>query len=376
MAIIKCPECGADVSSSARACVKCGYPICESEFETRNRPGKYASQSHNSRLNPIILIIIIVILLILILLFFVRASVQMRIASPTATTLGQTVNADSPSKSQTEDIAKTRSSLTPYLDVLGMEINDPNVSATTDFINGLSSVYIMGRVGSVSHGFNGNSTLTIELLEWTENGSSTESEYQEFINNLNLYFESTGICTDEYSYIADECYLWFDPNYKCCAIMWYDGEKLNMKWDYTLKSLSNAEHTCAAQESLVSTVSAEESFGSSIRKTTSEDIVEECISRAKQNLGDAYKGYTVLDTGSGNYILVINICTDGFWDAYIANDSDWKDLISASNDLSSTTRGLFVKAGYSNWAVSIMLLNDHDQERVLYTSMNGAEFKE
>ncbi len=27
MALIKCPECGADVSNVAESCPKCGYPI-------------------------------------------------------------------------------------------------------------------------------------------------------------------------------------------------------------------------------------------------------------------------------------------------------------------------------------------------------------
>ena len=27
MALIKCPECGTEVSSSAAACPKCGYPV-------------------------------------------------------------------------------------------------------------------------------------------------------------------------------------------------------------------------------------------------------------------------------------------------------------------------------------------------------------
>ncbi len=29
MALISCPECGAQVSSSASACPNCAYPICE-----------------------------------------------------------------------------------------------------------------------------------------------------------------------------------------------------------------------------------------------------------------------------------------------------------------------------------------------------------
>ena len=31
MAIIKCPECGKDVSDKAEACIHCGYPLKEED---------------------------------------------------------------------------------------------------------------------------------------------------------------------------------------------------------------------------------------------------------------------------------------------------------------------------------------------------------
>lgn len=36
MALIKCPECGADVSDKAMSCPKCGYPINKIEIETED----------------------------------------------------------------------------------------------------------------------------------------------------------------------------------------------------------------------------------------------------------------------------------------------------------------------------------------------------
>ena len=29
MALIKCPECGREISDKAKACIHCGYPIAE-----------------------------------------------------------------------------------------------------------------------------------------------------------------------------------------------------------------------------------------------------------------------------------------------------------------------------------------------------------
>lgn len=34
MALIKCPECGKQISSQAASCPNCGYPVRKTEFET------------------------------------------------------------------------------------------------------------------------------------------------------------------------------------------------------------------------------------------------------------------------------------------------------------------------------------------------------
>lgn len=38
MALIKCPECGSDVSTEAAACPKCGYPIKKQEADSNPKP--------------------------------------------------------------------------------------------------------------------------------------------------------------------------------------------------------------------------------------------------------------------------------------------------------------------------------------------------
>ena len=110
--------------------------------------------------------------------------------------------------------------------------------------------------------------------------------------------------------------------------------------------------------------------------TTAASVVEECVSHAKQNLGDAYSGHTILDMENGGHILLMTFCYDGFRDACVAKNEDWKELTAATDSLSNTARNLFVKAGCADWSVSIVLLDDHDQSKVLYTSLNGTEFKE
>lgn len=38
MALIKCPECGSEISDSASKCVKCGYPILNNNIENKRCP--------------------------------------------------------------------------------------------------------------------------------------------------------------------------------------------------------------------------------------------------------------------------------------------------------------------------------------------------
>ena len=53
MALIKCPECGREISSQAKQCIHCGYPLEENESELydviykgfRDEKTKYANQT-------------------------------------------------------------------------------------------------------------------------------------------------------------------------------------------------------------------------------------------------------------------------------------------------------------------------------------------
>ena len=44
MALINCPECGKQVSTAAKACPNCGYPVAEREGKAQDRAAESASQ--------------------------------------------------------------------------------------------------------------------------------------------------------------------------------------------------------------------------------------------------------------------------------------------------------------------------------------------
>ena len=41
MALIKCPECGKEISDKAKNCIHCGYPIQDLKYETHGEPCAY-----------------------------------------------------------------------------------------------------------------------------------------------------------------------------------------------------------------------------------------------------------------------------------------------------------------------------------------------
>ena len=51
MAIIKCPECGKEISDKAAVCIYCGYPI--NETTNSELPGNSAANNDEQALNPI-----------------------------------------------------------------------------------------------------------------------------------------------------------------------------------------------------------------------------------------------------------------------------------------------------------------------------------
>ncbi len=65
MALIKCPECGKEISDKARKCISCGYPLRQDIIAEDNITIKQENQSRKSNLKFIIPGIIIVFILII-----------------------------------------------------------------------------------------------------------------------------------------------------------------------------------------------------------------------------------------------------------------------------------------------------------------------
>ena len=287
MALIKCPECGGMIPDKSKFCSECGAQITKPDIhhsdnsdesvdqlladinELLAKPSnstKRADAAKNmtnkkrktlSRRGILLFIVAFCMVCVLVIVYPIFTVKRMQKQADSLT-------ANSISNSDFSEIEKTRNSLAPYLDVLGTQGTDNNFDASTEFISGLSSVYIMGRTGTVTHGFVGTEDyVTINLLEWQDNANSSEEEFKDFIEKLNTYFDSDALYVTSYTHISDEAYIWFDSNYGCCAILWYDGTTIHISWDTTETSLNNIPEYAEKQQS----TSADTSYSNASNST-------------------------------------------------------------------------------------------------------------
>ena len=69
MAMIKCPECGRDISDKAKDCIHCGFPVKQAA-DCSNRNQNQQVVNHNKPVKKIQLVSGVVAMIILVVLFF------------------------------------------------------------------------------------------------------------------------------------------------------------------------------------------------------------------------------------------------------------------------------------------------------------------
>lgn len=250
MALIQCPECGKEISDSAKACPNCGYPIAPVRHERGEKPshGKYARRSNKKKW---VLPVALGLFVICIVGVIVCLSMQQNKVEPSQNESTSALSAGQ----ENEDIILTNESLKSYLDELGRVLQDENVEASTEFIDGLSSVYIMGRTGTVGHGFSYDSVkdkMKIDVMEWRDNEAATEAEFFDFLARLRDYFGKEENGVGSYETASDETYIWTDDQHSSYVGCWYDNGVINMRWNYN-ESI-NEEHTIGITDTLQETI--------------------------------------------------------------------------------------------------------------------------
>lgn len=128
-------------------------------------------------------------------------------------------------------IDETRESLAIFVNLLGTESEDGNIAVTDEFLENMENVYIMGRNGTVAHGFGDDVQTVISIMEWTDNNSASETEFDNFITLLNDYFGETGQ-VKSYENYSDETYVWKDYDNTSYVLCWYFDSITKISWHY------------------------------------------------------------------------------------------------------------------------------------------------
>lgn len=128
-------------------------------------------------------------------------------------------------------IDETRESLAIFVNLLGTESEDGNIAVTDEFLENVENVYIMGRNGAVAHGFGDDVQTVISIMEWTDNNSASETEFDNFITLLNDYFGETGQ-VKSYENYSDETYVWKDYDNTSYVLCWYSDSITKLSWHY------------------------------------------------------------------------------------------------------------------------------------------------
>lgn len=215
MAIIKCPECGADISSSASFCIKCGYPIGKAKTIHENYYRKNSPHSRGSHLKFAALNIAVILLVFFVACFFIADKERVPAESISANTVYR-------QKAILEPQIQT------YIDVLGTYCETGRLTVNDSFVSGMNAVQLCGFEGSVSHGF-GKIKSIITIMDWISNSKVSSDEFDGFISLLNEKYQNDYVLT-HYDNIAEECFVWIDYDNLCYVICWKENECIRVRW--------------------------------------------------------------------------------------------------------------------------------------------------
>lgn len=109
-------------------------------------------------------------------------------------------------------------------------------------------------------------------------------------------------------------------------------------------------------------------------KKTEEQLISDMAEISKNNMPNAYCGYDISKSVTGDNYFILKLSYDGIYDAYQSHNMHWLQVINDINDLCSSMKSTWELAGYKNWHVMIHILNDQNYNRILYTSLDGNEY--
>lgn len=156
----------------------------------------------------------------------------------------QSVSADSASSNSedavSDDFARTQISLAPYLEALGVYVEDLSFPVSQKFIDSQQAVYILGRTGTITYHLSNPQITTLDLCRWCDNSPAQQNDFIEFTNALTQYYGCEPVVNKT---SPKQIHMWFDSNYSSNAYAWYEDTTIHMEWELvdTPKQTDNAK---------------------------------------------------------------------------------------------------------------------------------------
>lgn len=211
MALIKCPDCGKEISDKAVVCINCGCPINKFE-EKKNTNHKTEKKSNRKKLGIIFgLILVLSVGLVLCVIGNSNGNV----------------------------IQNSQESINPYLEYLPSKTNDDGkIELPSEIIKNKENVYFLGKEGKISYHKGKYGEIT--KMMWSSHDYFTHEEDLEMVELLTEYFDSSPIVeSEQYGQYNDTTYYWIDENVPCTVVLYSsiranhedETDRIEIYWD-------------------------------------------------------------------------------------------------------------------------------------------------
>ena len=217
MALIKCPECGKDISDKSLTCIHCGYPLSgvglKSEIPTKS----------NSNTIKIIVAVILsaALVIVTVLLLQNNNSAEDRELNQGEVNTEQQTSENEKEKHRSM-IADSRRNIAPYLEYIGSFYETgEKISLPSDLYDNMRKVEFMGLVGEVEFGtetISASDEYYIRYCSWTSFEGYSEEDFQTFAEKLNDYFGYEAVVrSKDYADGHTYRYFWSDLDNDFCV---------------------------------------------------------------------------------------------------------------------------------------------------------------
>ncbi len=219
MALIKCSECGKEVSDKAAACIHCGYPFALERQDAAKKNNfninfdfiKNITNKITSKNKTFILIsgVAILVLIIGIVLGAIKIA-EVR-----------------EEKAYQIMIEESRNNIAPYLEIIPCRPDEETgkVLLPGELYKNIDNVEFLGLKGSIS--FPKDEYGVIDTVYWASNDFFTYDEHQEFVSKLDDYFGTKAVM--DYDIIGqwtEKDYYWEDESVPS-VVVFYTSVRAN-----------------------------------------------------------------------------------------------------------------------------------------------------